>query len=992
VFNGCSISSNACSVSGGGVAISSGNQSFYNCTVSQNSAVSGAGGIAGAGTTLLRHCTVVSNTGPQGITAGASFNADNSILADCNGTLVSGGYNLIQNTAGCTITGNSTGNLYNVNPVLGPLQNNSGPTRTHALLPGSPAIDAGTSAGLLADQRGFTRPFDVPATPNVADASDIGAFEFTADPTALVVVNNHDSGPGSLRQAVLAASGLTNAEITFQNVTSPIVLASSLQSLWGNTIITGPGTNLLVVSGSNQCRVLSIRSGATVAISGLAIADGSAQADSSFVGTYGCGISNGGSLKLLNCVVRNCNPNDTSSANYGLGIYNSGSLDMEGCIVADCQTSPYADVYGAGVYNLGTLRVNGCAFLRCDAYVFGGAMDNEGDLSMSNSVVEDCMAVHQGDGGGIGNGGTAVLNCCLITNCSGWDGAGISSDGTLLMTNSAVIACNSAGYGGGLLVSGTAVLSGCTISGNDAVRGGAISSYGELTLLNCTLSENSAQTGGGALGGNWANSYGTSFLNHCTVVFNATNSILAGPAFHSQNSILADCNGTLIGGGYNLIQDLTGCTNSGKSTGNIYGADPFLGPLQNNGGPTQTHALLPGSPAIDAGSSGGLATDQRGFPRTFDVPGWPNAADGSDMGAFELACAFPGFDQAARLWGTNFSLQFVAEPGQICTLEASTNLVNWVELASSIMGPNGLWDLIDQDAYKYPKRFYRAVVASGLAAISGVVTSPFLINGDYIYQPVETTDPASGGRAAYTFFISSAGPYMIQTTVDAPSDAANSLFVNVDAEPQAPAMIWDILPYTTGFEQRAVSWRGNGTFDHNQFVPKVFTLSQGSHQLIIRGREANVRLRTIGIVPYPAIYLPASSGTVAPPFVLANGAVSQPIETLVPTNGGRAEFSFFVPNTGTYVLQATVNAPSDSANSFFVNIDAEPQDPAMIWDIFPFTVGFDQRVVSWRGSGTDVNNQFVPEVFSLTSGAHLLIIRGREANAALRDVALLPYP
>jgi len=84
----------------------------------------------------------------------------------------------------------------------------------------------------------------------------------------------------------------------------------------------------------------------------------------------------------------------------------------------------------------------------------------------------------------------------------------------------------------------------------------------------------------------------------------------------------------------------------------------LLGPLQNNGGPTDTHALLPGSPAIDTGISGGPNTDQRGFPRPIDLPSVPNAADGSDIGAYE-------FDGAPAL---NISLTPVSARNQVGTL------------------------------------------------------------------------------------------------------------------------------------------------------------------------------------------------------------------------------------------------------------------------------------------------------------------------------------
>ena len=74
--------------------------------------------------------------------------------------------------------------------------------------------------------------------------------------------------------------------------------------------------------------------------------------------------------------------------------------------------------------------------------------------------------------------------------------------------------------------------------------------------------------------------------------------------------------------------------------------------------------------------------------------------------------------------------------------------------------------------------------------------------------------------------------------------------MNIDAEPTNPNMIWDVISLTSGFQERNVSWRGSGTTDNNQFNPKIFTLSAGTHQLIIRGREPNVQLDRISIVPY----------------------------------------------------------------------------------------------------------------------------------------------
>ena len=96
-------------------------------------------------------------------------------------------------------------------------------------------------------------------------------------------------------------------------------------------------------------------------------------------------------------------------------------------------------------------------------------------------------------------------------------------------------------------------------------------------------------------------------------------------------------------------------------------------------------------------------------------------------------------------------------------------------------------------------------------------------------------------------------------------------------------------------------------------------------------------------------------------------------------------------NAGNYVIRALVNAPNDGNNSFFLNLDGEPLAPMMIWDI-PLTTGFEQRMVSWRGNGTDVNSQFLPKIFSLGAGAHQLIVRGREANTQLQSLSILWHP
>ena len=142
---------------------------------------------------------------------------------------------------------------------------------------------------------------------------------------------------------------------------------------------------------------------------------------------------------------------------------------------------------------------------------------------------------------------------------------------------------------------------------------------------------------------------------------------------------------------------------------------------------------------------------------------------------------------------------------------------------------------------------------SGLtfAADSGTISAPFVATNGTVFQSV-TTDVTNGGLAVYSFDVVNAGNYLVSAMVNAPSDGENSLYVNIDAEPTDPLMIWDI-PVTTGLTSRTVSWRGNGTSDpaSAQYSPKVFTLSAGTHQLIIRGRAADTTLGNISIAATP---------------------------------------------------------------------------------------------------------------------------------------------
>jgi CSLREA domain-containing protein len=289
----------------------------------------------------------------------------------------------------------------------------------------------------------------------------------------------------------------------------------------------------------------------------------------------------------------------------------------------------------------------------------GGGIFNSGTLTLSNGMVSGNTTL--GLGGGIFNSGTLTLsNITVSANSGGFHGGGIFNSGTMTLTNSTVSGNDSSGHngasGGGILNTGTLTLTNSTVSGNSVFGGGGgisnssvFNSPGTLTLINSTVSGN---RGGVGLGGGIANGGTANLLNatitNNTLGFGDGGGVSSGRSFNIQNTIIAgnfrsglpsDCAGTINSNGNNLMGSLDRCTVNG---GGVTLADPKLGPLQNNGGPTETHALLSGSPAIDGGNPSGcrnnlgtlLTTDQRGFHRPVD--GNDNHVAVCDIGAFEF--------------------------------------------------------------------------------------------------------------------------------------------------------------------------------------------------------------------------------------------------------------------------------------------------------------------------------------------------------------------
>lgn len=236
-------------------------------------------------------------------------------------------------------------------------------------------------------------------------------------------------------------------------------------------------------------------------------------------------------------------------------------------------------------------------------------------------------------------GTTAELSGLAVRNgtATGSGGGGIRSGSTLTLKNATVSGNVASGGGGGISSAGSLTLERSTVSANSGSFGGGISSDGSLALENSTISGNTAT---GFPGGGIYVVDGTASLESSTIAANSA--VLAGggiydPLFDGvalRNTLLADnspsdCWATIDSAGHNLIESTSFCTIVGDATGNLTGVDPALTALADNGGPTQTHDLTPGSPAIDAGSDDcpPPAGDQRGVPR-------PQAA-GCDIGAVE---------------------------------------------------------------------------------------------------------------------------------------------------------------------------------------------------------------------------------------------------------------------------------------------------------------------------------------------------------------------
>ncbi len=437
-----------------------------------------------------------------------------------------------------------------IDPLLAPLSDNGGPTRTRALLLGSPAINAGNSSLIAGvdgvpqfDQRGM--PYD-----RKAGILDIGAYEFqgwVVDTLRDESDGDYSPGDFSLREAI----GLANLSPIQKNISfAPDLTASGPATILlllgeiviaNSLVINGPGDDLLTVDASGSDPMPNVNDGhgsrvfnvddnnllrmADVSVSGLSITGGD-------VGGVGGGIRNAENLTIVGCII---------SGNYavslGGGIESYGTLSLSYCTINENVT----DNLGGGVYISGNhLSVSHSTISNNVAGASGGGMyANYANTTISDSEIQHNSAAYRG--GGLfwdfeAVGVLTISNTHFVDNSAGSEGGGFFNRGYGSYSNSTLIndvfEDNEAGADGGAIYNIAQLsIDGGSISENNAGGdGGGIFSRVMLGAFGVTVSSNSAAGSGGGI-------YSLGYLTIDRTTVKGNNALVGGGVFHSMGAL-----------------------------------------------------------------------------------------------------------------------------------------------------------------------------------------------------------------------------------------------------------------------------------------------------------------------------------------------------------------------------------------------------------------------------------------------------------------------
>jgi hypothetical protein len=380
--------------------------------------------------------------------------------------------------------------------------------------------------------------------------------------------------------------------------------------------VTLDGRGMLTIHGNNAHRVLHVAAGVTALLRGITVTGGVARPIPGFEGERGGGIFNEGRLTLEDCAVR-----ENASAVAGGGITNGPDagyvLMLRNTTVSGNTARISGGIGGWGVITLTDSTVSGNT---------GGGINCACELTLTNSTVSDNTRLDDNSiGGGIMHNASrrafTLTNSTVSGNTSGWICGGIYSKGaTITLTNSTVSYNTASSEGGGICVAGEATLTNSTVSHNTAAAGGGINNFGVLRLRSSTISENVATgaSGGGAILHGWESGGGRVESSIATLI---------------EGDCSPSAQFNLTSHGYNIESPGNTCgfdqpTDRPETTA----AELNLGPLQDNGGPTMTHALetepeasfaidrIPADACLDAEGMP-LTTDQRGLPRPVAILG-----------------------------------------------------------------------------------------------------------------------------------------------------------------------------------------------------------------------------------------------------------------------------------------------------------------------------------------------------------------------------------